>query len=164
MKACRERDRTAETKPLLLSLSLTYHSQSVALALLLAKTVLSLWEREESGWELILFFLQDEPRVFLRRASPWTRSTPSTSSPGQPGARPVPPHSGGADHHRGGDAEAAGEGQVHSSTDSDDLVRNLRRRKEGSQSRFWKLTFSFSIHVRRRRAERSSSCRRSSTR
>ena len=55
VKACREPDRTAETKPLLLSLSLTYHSQSVALALLLAKTVLSLWEREEPG-SLTYFF------------------------------------------------------------------------------------------------------------
>ena len=54
VKVCRERDRTAETKPLLLSLSLTYHSQSVALALL-DKTVLSLWEREKPG-SLTYFF------------------------------------------------------------------------------------------------------------
>ena len=63
MKACRERDRTAETKPLLLSLSLTYHSQSVALALL-AKTVLSLWERYEPGSLSCFFFRMNHESSF----------------------------------------------------------------------------------------------------
>ena len=44
-----------QKQSLFCSLSLTYHSQSVALALLLAKTVLSLWEREKPG-SLTYFF------------------------------------------------------------------------------------------------------------
>ena len=44
-----------QKQSLFCSLSLTYHSQSVALALLLAKTVLSLWEREQPG-SLSCFF------------------------------------------------------------------------------------------------------------